>query len=38
MVNPLITEWFVRHLVAGEVLIHEQPADAEIIRLDRPRA
>jgi fermentation-respiration switch protein FrsA (DUF1100 family) len=38
VVNPLITEWFVRHLVAGEVLVHERPADTEIIRLDRPNA
>jgi len=38
VVNPLITEWFVRHLVAGEVLVHERPAEAEIIRLDRPKA
>ena len=36
VVNPLITEWFVQHLVAGEVLVHERPAEAEIIRLDRP--
>ena len=38
VVNPLITEWFVRHLVAGEVLVHERPAGAEILRLDRPTA
>jgi len=36
VVNPLIVEWFTRHLAAGEVLVHERPADAEIVRLDRP--
>jgi fermentation-respiration switch protein FrsA (DUF1100 family) len=37
VVNPLITEWFVRHLVSGEVLVHEQAAESEIVRLDRPK-
>lgn len=36
VVNPLIVEWFTRHLVAGEVLVHERTAEADIIRLDRP--
>jgi cephalosporin-C deacetylase-like acetyl esterase len=36
VVNPLIVEWFLRHLVSGEVLVHERAADAEIVRLDRP--
>jgi hypothetical protein len=36
VVNPLIVEWFTRHLVAGEVLVHERVAEADIIRLDRP--
>lgn len=36
VVNPLIVEWFERHLVGGEVLIHERAAEAEILRLDRP--
>jgi dipeptidyl aminopeptidase/acylaminoacyl peptidase len=36
VVNPLIVEWFARHLVSGEVLVHERPAEAEILRLDRP--
>jgi pimeloyl-ACP methyl ester carboxylesterase len=36
VVNPLIVEWFTRHLVAGEVIVHEQPAEASIVRLDRP--
>ena len=34
--NPLIVEWFQRGLVRGEVLVHERPAEAEILRLDRP--
>lgn len=36
VVNPLIVEWFLRHLVAGEVLVHEQAAAAEVLRLSRP--
>lgn len=36
LVNPLIVEWFERHLVGGEVLVHERPAEAAILRLDRP--
>ncbi len=36
VVNPLIVEWFQRYLATGEVLVHEQPADAEIVRLTRP--
>jgi cephalosporin-C deacetylase-like acetyl esterase len=36
VVNPLIVEWFVRHLVGGEVLVHERAAETEILRLDRP--
>jgi dipeptidyl aminopeptidase/acylaminoacyl peptidase len=36
VVNPLIVEWFQRHFVAGEVQVHEEPARAEILRLDRP--
>jgi hypothetical protein len=38
VVNPLIVEWFRRHVVDGEVLVHERAAEAEIVRLDRPRA
>jgi hypothetical protein len=38
VVNPLIVEWFERYLVAGEVIVHERPPEAEIIRLDRPAA
>jgi dipeptidyl aminopeptidase/acylaminoacyl peptidase len=36
VVNPLIVEWFRRHLASGEVLVHERSAEAEILRLDRP--
>jgi dipeptidyl aminopeptidase/acylaminoacyl peptidase len=36
VVNPLIVEWFERHLVAGEVIVHERPAEATVVRLDRP--
>jgi dipeptidyl aminopeptidase/acylaminoacyl peptidase len=36
VVNPLIVEWFERHLVGGEVLVHEAPAAAEILHLSRP--
>lgn len=36
IVNPLITEWFERHLVSGEVIVQEAAAGVEIIRLSRP--
>jgi hypothetical protein len=36
LVNPLIVEWFGRHLVSGEVHVHERAADADIVRLSRP--
>ncbi len=36
VVNPLIVDWFVRHVVSGEVIVHERAADADNIRLDRP--
>ena len=36
VVNPLIVEWFNRHLVSGEVLVREATADAEVLRLTRP--
>lgn len=36
VVSPLIVEWFQRHLASGEVLVHEQPAAAEVLRLSRP--
>jgi uncharacterized protein len=36
VVNPMIVEWFERHVVVGEVLVHERPADTEVVRVDRP--
>jgi dipeptidyl aminopeptidase/acylaminoacyl peptidase len=36
VVNPMIVDWFKRYLVTGEVLVHERPAEAEIVRLNRP--
>lgn len=36
LVNPLIVQWFEQHLAGGEVLVHEQHADVEIVRLTRP--
>lgn len=38
VVNPLIVDWFQRHLVSGEVHVHEQAAEAEILHLSRPTA
>ncbi len=38
VVNPLIVEWFIRHVTSGEVHVHEQAADAEILHLTRPAA
>ncbi len=35
VVNPLIVEWFQRHLTAGEVLVHEERAESEVIHLSR---
>jgi hypothetical protein len=32
-VTPLIVDWFVRHLSAGDVLVHERTADSEVVRL-----
>ncbi|HET7030030.1 MAG TPA: alpha/beta fold hydrolase [Candidatus Limnocylindrales bacterium] len=36
VVNPLIVEWFQRHLVGGEVHVHETAPAAEILHLSRP--
>jgi uncharacterized protein len=36
LVNPQIVEWFERHLAGGEVIVHEQAAAADIVRLTRP--
>jgi hypothetical protein len=38
VVNPLIVEWFERHVVGGEVHVHERLAAAEILHLTRPAA
>jgi dipeptidyl aminopeptidase/acylaminoacyl peptidase len=38
VVNPLIVDWFERHVVGGEVLVRERPAEAEVVRLNRPPA
>jgi hypothetical protein len=38
VVNPLIVEWFTRHLTSGEVLVHERSPEADILRLSRPAA
>jgi uncharacterized protein len=38
VVNPLIVEWFERHVVGGEVHVHERPAAAEVLHLTRPAA
>jgi fermentation-respiration switch protein FrsA (DUF1100 family) len=36
LVNPLIVQWFERYLVGGEVHVHEEAAEAEILHLTRP--
>ena len=36
VVNPLVVDWFRRYLVAGEVLVHEQAAASDVVRLSRP--
>jgi dipeptidyl aminopeptidase/acylaminoacyl peptidase len=38
VVNPMIVDWLQRHVVDGEVIVHERPAEAQIVRLDRPTA
>lgn len=38
VVNPLIVEWFTTHLQSGEVIVHERPAEAEVVRLSRSAA
>ena len=35
LVNPLIVEWFQRHLVAGEVIVQEDGAERAVLRLSR---
>jgi dipeptidyl aminopeptidase/acylaminoacyl peptidase len=36
VVNPLMLDWFARHLVSGEVHLHEQGAASEILHVSRP--
>jgi hypothetical protein len=36
LVNPLIVDWFRTHIASGEVLVHERPPEAGILRLTRP--
>lgn len=36
VLNPMIVEWYERHLVSGEVLVHEQGPEAEVRMLWRP--
>jgi dipeptidyl aminopeptidase/acylaminoacyl peptidase len=36
VVNPLIVDWFERHLTSGEVHVHEGAAAAEVLHLTRP--
>lgn len=36
VVNPLIVEWFQRHLVSGEVQVREAAAETGIVHLSRP--
>jgi dipeptidyl aminopeptidase/acylaminoacyl peptidase len=38
VVNPLIVDWFQRHLRSGEVLVHEAAPSAEVVRLSRSEA
>jgi hypothetical protein len=36
VVKPLIVEWFQRHLVNGELQIHEESTEAGVVHLSRP--
>ncbi len=36
LVTPLIVDWFRRHLVNGEVRVHEAAPAAEVVHLTRP--
>jgi len=38
VVKPLIVEWFERHLVAGEVQVHEAAPVSGVLHLTRPKA
>jgi dipeptidyl aminopeptidase/acylaminoacyl peptidase len=33
VVTPMIVEWFERHLTSGDVVVREQTADSEVVRL-----
>ena len=35
VVNPLIVDWFVRHLVGGEVIVREREPEASVVYLNR---
>ena len=35
VVNPLIVDWFVRHLVGGEVIVREREPEASVLYLNR---
>lgn len=37
LVNPMIVEWFERHLVSGEVFAFERGDETGVIRLNRPQ-
>lgn len=36
VVNPMIVEWFERHLASGDVHVHETQAEAEVRRISAP--
>lgn len=36
VVNPMIVEWFERHLVDGDVNVHEATSDADVRRISNP--
>jgi pimeloyl-ACP methyl ester carboxylesterase len=35
LVNPLIVDWFVRHLLGGEVIVREREPEASVLYLNR---
>jgi hypothetical protein len=36
VVNPLIVDWYRRHLMAGDVIVREAAATEDVVRLTRP--
>lgn len=38
VVNPLIVDWFMRHLVGGEVIVRERETEASVLYLNRTSA